>query len=70
MLAVRGGCPVVPVAHNAGEFWPRRGFIKRPGTIRIVIGPTIDTRGRSAQEVNTMAEEWIEETMATLAERK
>jgi 1-acyl-sn-glycerol-3-phosphate acyltransferase len=70
MLAVRGGCPVVPVAHNAGEFWPRRGFIKRPGTIRIVIGPTIDTRGRSAQEVNTMAEQWIEETMATLVERK
>jgi len=67
MLAVRGGCPVVPVAHNAGEFWPRRGFIKRPGTIRVVIGPTIDTRGRSAQEVNAMAEQWIEETMAKIS---
>ena len=66
MLAVRSGCPVLPVAHNAGEFWPRRGFIKRPGTIRVVIGPTIDTRGRSAQEVNAMAEQWIEETMAKI----
>lgn len=63
MLAVRNGAPVVPVAHNAGEFWPRRGFIKRPGTIRIVIGPVIDTRERDAQEVNAMAERWIEDTM-------
>jgi 1-acyl-sn-glycerol-3-phosphate acyltransferase len=70
MLAVRNGCPVLPVAHNAGEFWPRRGFIKHPGTIRIVIGPTIDTRERSAQEVNAMAEHWIEETMDALGDRK
>ena len=27
--------PVVPVAHNAGLFWPRNGFLKRPGTITI-----------------------------------
>lgn len=25
------GLPVVPVAVNTGMFWPRRGFIKRPG---------------------------------------
>lgn len=67
MLAVRSRCPVVPVAHNAGEFWPRRGFIKYPGTIRIVIGPTIDTVNRSAQEINSQVEQWIEETMSRLA---
>ena len=70
MLAVRSGCTVVPVAHNAGEFWPRRGFIKHPGIIRIVIGPSIDPRNRSAQEVNTMAEQWIESTMDTLTSVK
>lgn len=67
MLAVRSGCPAVPVAHNAGEFWPRRGFIKRPGTIRIVIGPVIDTREHSAQEVNALAEQWIEDCMAKIS---
>jgi len=67
ILAVSCGCPVVPVAHNAGEFWPRRGFIKRPGTIRIVIGPVIDTRGHSAQEVNALAEQWIEGCMARIS---
>jgi 1-acyl-sn-glycerol-3-phosphate acyltransferase len=66
MLAVRNAAPVVPVAHNAGEFWPRHGFIKHPGTIRIVIGPTIDTRNRSAQQVNAQAEQWIEDTMTDI----
>jgi 1-acyl-sn-glycerol-3-phosphate acyltransferase len=29
----RINCAVVPVIHNSGRFWPRRGFIKKPGTI-------------------------------------
>lgn len=60
MLAHHTGYPVVPVAHNAGEFWPRRGFIKRPGTIRLVIGPAIASTGRSASQINAEAEAWIE----------
>ncbi|QKT05007.1 1-acyl-sn-glycerol-3-phosphate acyltransferase [Ectothiorhodospiraceae bacterium 2226] len=68
MLAARSGVPVVPVAHNAGEFWPRNGFRKRPGTIELRIGPPIPTAGRSAQEVNAAAEAWIEDTMAVLAD--
>lgn len=27
--------PVVPIAHNSGCFWPRRGFFKRSGTVRV-----------------------------------
>ncbi len=60
VLAEQSGYPVVPVAHNAGLFWPRRGFLKRPGVIRLVIGPAIDSRGRSAAEINALAEQWIE----------
>lgn len=63
MLAGSSGYAVVPVAHNAGEFWPRRGFIKRPGVIQIVIGPVIETSGRDASEINQMAESWIEGKM-------
>lgn len=66
LLAVRSGYPAVPVAHDAGRYWPRRGFLKRPGTIQVRIGPPIDPRGRSAKEVNRLAEAWIEETMQAL----
>ena len=35
MFYKRTNCPVVPVIHNAGEFWPRRGFIKKPGHVSV-----------------------------------
>lgn len=65
-LAAATGHPVVPVAHDAGHYWPRRGFLKRPGTIRVKIGPPIDTRGKSAEEINRLAEAWIREAMDDL----
>ena len=67
MLAVSSSRPVVPVAHNAGEHWPRRGFLKYPGTITLVIGPVIETQGRSTNEVNKLAEEWIETCMEEIS---
>jgi len=60
VLAVSSGYPVVPVAHNAGEFWPRRGFIKRPGTITVVVGAPIDSRDRDAETIRAEARAWIE----------
>jgi 1-acyl-sn-glycerol-3-phosphate acyltransferase len=60
LLAIRAGCPVVPVAHDAGYYWPRRGLLKQPGTVRVVIGPPIETAGRDAREINTEVQAWIE----------
>lgn len=57
------------MAHNAGSFWPRQGFLKKPGTIHIVIEPMIHTRGKSAEDINRMAEEWIETTMTRIEAR-
>lgn len=65
-LAARSGAPVVPVAHNAGEFWPRNAFLKQPGNIVMSIGPPIDTAGRSIAEVNDEVEAWIEGEMHRL----
>ncbi len=66
VLAAETGYPVVPVAHNAGSFWLRRGFLKKPGTVRVVVGPTIDPRGKKAEEVIKQAEEWIESKMVEI----
>lgn len=62
MLAQKSGFPVVPVCHNAGEFWPKQGFIKRPGDITLVIGEAFDPAGMKAAEINSKVEEWIEST--------
>jgi 1-acyl-sn-glycerol-3-phosphate acyltransferase len=60
LLASRTGAPVIPLAHNAGQFWPRRRFIKYPGTITVSIGPAIDSRGKSPEAINAAAKSWIE----------
>lgn len=59
-LAVRCQAPVIPIAHNAGECWPRNSFLKHPGLITVSIGPLIATEGRTATEVNKEVEAWIE----------
>jgi 1-acyl-sn-glycerol-3-phosphate acyltransferase len=65
-LAAETGAPIVPVAHNAGEVWPKNAFIKRPGTITVSIGPVIETAGKSAADLTRAVEAWIEAEMARL----
>ena len=35
-------CPVVPIAHNAGLYWPRSSCIVYPGTVVVEILPPIE----------------------------
>ncbi len=63
VLAEHSGFPIVPVAHNAGEYWPRRSFIKRPGVIQVRIGAPISSNGKSAQQILDEAADWIEARM-------
>ena len=59
MLAHKTGYPVIPVAHNAGDYWPRYSFFKYPGVIKVKIGPVIESKGRKAADINAEAESWI-----------
>lgn len=66
MLAEKSGYPVIPIAHNAGVFWKRRGLKKYPGTIDVVVGKPIESKGRKAGEINRLVENWIENQVAEL----
>jgi 1-acyl-sn-glycerol-3-phosphate acyltransferase len=66
-LAREVGCQVVPVAHNAGDFWPKRGLRKQPGKIRFCIGPPIDPADRRPRDINLQAQRWIETKMAEIS---
>lgn len=68
LLAEKSGYPIIPIAHNAGEFWPKHSFIKWPGTISVVIGPPIEVKGRSADEINAEVFNWIENTMKDISD--
>jgi 1-acyl-sn-glycerol-3-phosphate acyltransferase len=68
LLATRSGVPILPIAHNAGEYWGRYSFRKRAGTVKVVIGPLIQAKGRDAISVGREVEEWIEAQMDRIAE--
>jgi 1-acyl-sn-glycerol-3-phosphate acyltransferase len=59
-LAAEAGALIVPVAHNSGYYWPRRGWVKKRGTIRVVIGAPILAQGRDPREINAEAQAFIE----------
>lgn len=67
LLAAENGVSVLPVAHNAGDFWPRRGLRKRPGTILVRIGPPIPAAGRDPEAINAEAQNWIETQMREIS---
>ena len=66
-LAVRTGALAIPIAVNSGELWPRKAFLKRPGTITVSILPSIDPAGRTPDEVGALVEAAIETEMRRLA---
>lgn len=66
-LASAAGVMIVPVAHNAGDFWRQGEFTKQAGTIRLCIGPPIDASLQSPKETNIMVQEWIEMKMREIS---
>ena len=66
-LAQEANVPIVPVAHNAGDLWPRRQIVKHPGIVRFVIGPPISAQGRPPRETNLAVQEWIESKMLEIS---
>ncbi len=59
IVSQRTGYSVLPMAHNAGEFWPRHSWIKWPGTIRVVIGKPIDPEGKKPEQIIDEVASWI-----------
>jgi 1-acyl-sn-glycerol-3-phosphate acyltransferase len=66
LLAIASGRSVVPLSHNAGAYWPRRGFVKKPGTIRVIIGEPIESTGKKPRELNEEVKQSIEDGLARI----
>ncbi|WP_054113423.1 lysophospholipid acyltransferase family protein [Marinagarivorans algicola] len=65
-IAVTSGAKVIPIAMNAGVYWPNKEFTKYPGTIHLVIGEPIITTDKTSREVTIEVEQWIEHQMASM----
>jgi 1-acyl-sn-glycerol-3-phosphate acyltransferase len=60
LLAQESRSLIVPIAHNAGYYWPRRGMGIIPGEIVVTIGKPVDPAGRDLREVNREIQAWVE----------
>ncbi len=66
IFASRINHPVVPVAHNAGVYWPKHSFIKYPGTIILSVGEPINAKGMEPDEIKQKIESWIKQELKTI----
>ena len=66
LLAQSSGHMIVPIAHNAGYHWPRRGMAIKPGVVTFVVGEPVDATGRDPEEVNREIQDWMEKTVARI----
>lgn len=67
ILARDTGTPILPVAHNAGDYWRRNAFLKHPGTVIMRIGPLIHPAGRDPIAINAEVQAWIEAQMKEIS---
>lgn len=65
-IAINSGAKIIPIAMNAGLYWPNKSFKKYPGTIQLVIGQAIESADKTSRDLTGEVETWIESTMATL----
>ena len=66
-FAVATSTPIIPIALNSGECWPRNSISKTPGLITVSVGPMIKTEGRSFEEVQAELVNWIEGEMHVIS---
>ncbi len=62
-LAVATNTPVIPLAHDGGERWPRKGFFKKAGTITVRFGKPMSPEGHTPDSLMAEVEAWVEGEM-------
>ena len=60
ILAKETGAMVLPISHNSGKYWKRRGWLKYRGVISFVIGKPYQTSDMEVEEINEIARKWID----------
>ncbi|GGB98839.1 1-acyl-sn-glycerol-3-phosphate acyltransferase [Massilia buxea] len=66
-LAIETNAPVVPIALNSGECWPKNSFIKYPGKVTVSVGKPISPEGHTPDSMMEQVEQWIESEMRVIS---
>ena len=61
MLAKSTNSNILPVYHNSGDFWQKGQFVKKSGTITMIIGKSINPSKLSTRELTKKIEQWAKD---------
>ena len=67
-LAREANVKILPVAHNAGDVWGKLSMVRKPGVIRVRVGPLIDASELPPKETNLVVQKWIETQMHEISD--
>ncbi|HLZ96995.1 MAG TPA: lysophospholipid acyltransferase family protein [Steroidobacteraceae bacterium] len=67
LLATATGKLLIPLSHNAGRFWPRRGIVKQPGMVHVVIGEPIPSAGKNPRQLTDEVRQAVDAGLAKIA---
>ena len=56
--------PIVPITHNAGEYWPKHSYAKYPGTIKILFGEPMRIEEKTSEEFKLEIENWMDQKIS------
>ncbi len=60
ILAKHFNVPIIPIAHNSGLYWKKNAWIKKTGTIKVLIGPAIMPNNKKPEQIIKEVNIWIE----------
>lgn len=66
-LAIDTQAPVIPVALNSGECWPKHSFLFYPGVVKVVFGAPISPEGKTPHQLNAEVQAAIEGEMKNIS---
>jgi len=67
-LAREANVKILPVAHNAGDVWGKLSTVRKPGVVRVRVGPLIDASELPPKETNLVVQKWIETQMHEISD--
>ena len=66
-IAKSANVPIIALAHNSGKYWLNKKYIKRPGTINLVISEPIIVGDQNTKEVMADIQEWTQKQVDNMA---
>jgi 1-acyl-sn-glycerol-3-phosphate acyltransferase len=65
-LAKEANVSVLPVAHNSGQYYINKEFIKYPGTVYVTIGKPISSEDKDIESLNDEMHRWTEQALKAI----